>query len=55
MVALAGPLHGEKLFSPLVGPDAQGGTHGVLSPDVYAQYDGAAQLDGTEGTSVLRS
>ena len=55
VVVLAGPLHGEKFFSPLVGPDAQGGAHGVLSPDVYAQYDGAAQLDGTEGTSVLRS
>ena len=48
-----GAAHLDELLAARVGPHAQGAEGDVVLPHVYAQRNGAAQLDGTEWGSVL--
>ena len=53
-VPLEGAVHLDELLAVGVRPDAQRAEDDVVPPHVYGQRNGAAQLDGTERTSVLR-
>ena len=46
--------HLDELLALRVRPDAQGAEDDIVAPHIDAQRNGAAQLDGTERTSVLR-
>ena len=48
-----GAAHLDELLAVGVGPHAQGAEGDVVLPHVYAQRNGAAQLDGTEWRPVL--
>ena len=50
---MLGTAHLNELFAVGVGPHAQGAEGNVILPHVYAQRNGAAQLDGTEWRPVL--
>ena len=50
---MLGAAHLDEFLAVSVGPHAQGAEGNVVLPHVYAQRNGAAQLDGTEWRPVL--